>query len=293
MKLDIHNLNKSYGDKQALKNVNISLSEGIYGLLGPNGAGKSTLMNIIAGNLDADSGTVLYNGEDILRMGDGFRSVLGFMPQQQRIYDNFTGFRFLSYIAALKGMDKKKAEEEIIKVAKRVNLLDELDKKLGGYSGGMKQRILIAQAILNEPKVLILDEPTAGLDPKERIRIKNLIAEIALDKIVILATHVVPDIEHIAKEIILLKKGEVVAKDTPQKILETLSGKVYEIITKKDKLENITKKYMVCNIGSEDENLIVRIIADQSPDGYEYRQVKANLEDKYLHVFFEDERIYS
>ena len=285
MELKIFNLSKSYGDKKALDQVNITLTEGIYGLLGPNGAGKSTLMNIITGNLSPESGTVNFNGANIKIMGKAFRSILGFMPQHQGLYDNFTGFRFLSYIAALKGMEANRATEEIEKVALLVNLSDELGKKLGAYSGGMKQRILIAQAILNEPQVLIFDEPTAGLDPKERIRVRNLIAEIALEKIVIIATHVVSDVEYIAKEVIFLKKGKVLAKGTSSELLYHLKGRVFNIKTTPDNLNILERSFKVSSIVPSKDNIIVRILADAPPIAYDFEEAAPNLEDKYLYEF--------
>jgi ABC-type multidrug transport system ATPase subunit len=285
MELKISGLSKSYGNKRALDQVDITLTEGIYGLLGPNGAGKSTLMNIITGNLTPEGGAVYYNGADTRIMGKAFRSVLGFMPQHQGLYDNFTGFRFLSYIAALKGMGAGRATEEIEKAAFLVNLNDELGKKLGAYSGGMKQRILIAQAILNEPQVLIFDEPTAGLDPKERIRVRNLIAEIALKKIVIIATHVVSDVEYIAKEVILLKKGRVLAKGTPGELLRPLKGRVFEIKTTPCNLRILEGCFKVSSIAPSEDKIIVRVLADAPPVAYDYEEVMPNLEDKYLYEF--------
>lgn len=288
MELSIQGLTKTYGSKTALDHVDLSLKEGIYGLLGPNGAGKSTLMKIITDNLRADSGEVRIDGVPTLKMGADFRGMLGYMPQQQGIYENFTARRFLYYIAALKGMDKKQAAKEVEEVAALVNLTKELDKKLGGYSGGMKQRILIAQAVLGGPKVLIFDEPTAGLDPKERIRIRNLISEIALDRIVIIATHVVSDIEFIAREILLLKAGKLIAKERPSHLLKTMENKVFEIAVEEKDLPLVQKQYRVGNICRDEEDTVwVRVISDQEPKGFRMRKPSPTLEDVYLHVFEE------
>ncbi len=193
MILEIQNLTKSYGKHMALNQVSLSLTPGVYALLGPNGAGKSTLMNLIAGNIRQDYGKICYDGKTTEALGREFRRILGFMPQQQGLYENFTAYRFLSYMASLKGMSRAKAAKEIEWALEMVHLADNRNQRLGAFSGGMKQRVLMAQAIMNDPEILILDEPTAGLDPKERIRIRNIISEIAMDKIVIFATHVVSD----------------------------------------------------------------------------------------------------
>ncbi len=208
--LELKNLTKQYGNKKALNNVSLKFSEGIYGLLGPNGAGKSTMMNIITGNIKPSSGKVMWNNKEIASLGPSYRSLLGYAPQQQGLYDTFSGRRFLSYMAALKDISRKSMKDEIERVLSYVNLTDSADKPIGTYSGGMKQRILIAQAILGNPKLIILDEPTAGLDPKERVRIRENIKAISEDKIILVSTHVVSDIQSIAKEIILLKDGLIV-----------------------------------------------------------------------------------
>ena len=207
--LEIKNLNKSYGNHQVLKNINCKLDHGIYGLLGPNGAGKSTLMNIMTTNLKADSGTILWNGENIEKIGDNYRNILGYMPQQQGLYNGFTGYMFLNYICVLKGIAKKEIKDEITRVTKSVHLMDSINKKIGTYSGGMKQRLLIASVIIGNPELMIFDEPTAGLDPKERIRVKKMLSDLSNNKIIIIATHIVPDIENIAKNILVLKNGEL------------------------------------------------------------------------------------
>ncbi|MDE6127644.1 MAG: ATP-binding cassette domain-containing protein [Lachnospiraceae bacterium] len=209
--LELCEISKTYKNKSALNCVSLSLDNGIYGLLGPNGAGKSTLMNIITGNLKPDGGTVKWNGESQQSMGAAYRSLLGYAPQQQGMYDTFTGRRFLSYMAALKGIEKKDILKEIERVLSYVNMTEAADRPIGTYSGGMKQRILIAQAVLGNPKLIVLDEPTAGLDPKERVRIRERIAALAGEKIILVSTHVVSDIESIAKEIILIQSGGIIA----------------------------------------------------------------------------------
>lgn len=212
--LCLTNITKKYKEKLALDDVSLELALGIYGLLGPNGAGKSTLMNIVTGNLKPDGGQVLWDGKEIKSLGAQYRSIIGYAPQQQGLYDAFTGKRFLAYMATLKGISKKEMPEEIARVLSYVNMTEAANRPIGTYSGGMKQRILIAQAILGDPKLIVLDEPTAGLDPKERVRIRERIAALAGDKVILVSTHVVSDIEPIAKEIILIKSGKIIDQDT-------------------------------------------------------------------------------
>lgn len=218
--LEIKHINKSFGTKQALSNISLSLEPGIYGLLGPNGAGKSTLMNIMTDNLHPDSGVVLWNGKSIFINNRDYRKIVGYAPQQQGLYDSFTGRRFLSYMGALKEMKKSEAEKEIERVAGLVNLTARLEDKIKSYSGGMKQRLLVAQALLGEPEFIILDEPTAGLDPKERVRVREVLHSLAEDKIILVATHVVSDVESIAKKIIILQSGKIVAQGQPEELVE-------------------------------------------------------------------------
>lgn len=222
--LELKSVSKKYGDKFALQDISLSLSEGIYGILGPNGAGKSTLMNIITENLSPDTGEVLWNGKQIKELGAAYRAILGYAPQQQGLYDTFTGRRFLSYMGALKGIPKEKIKGEIEEAANSVNLLEKMDRPIGTYSGGMKQRLLIAQAIMGDPKLLILDEPTAGLDPKERVNIREKIKALSEGKIILMATHVVSDIQSIAKEIIMLKSGQIAAKDSVDALCAKFEG---------------------------------------------------------------------
>ncbi len=212
--LELNHITKKYKEKTALDDVSVALDCGIYGLLGPNGAGKSTLMNIITGNIKPTDGTVLWNGTEICKLGAEFRSLIGYAPQQQGLYNSFTGRRFLAYMAALKGISKKDVGTELERVLSYVNMQEVADRAIGGYSGGMKQRILIAQAILGNPKLIVLDEPTAGLDPKERVRVREQIKELAGDKIILVSTHVVSDIAPIASEILLIRSGTIVDRDT-------------------------------------------------------------------------------
>lgn len=264
MKLEITGLSKSYKKgKRALDQFTAALTPGVYGLLGPNGAGKSTLMNILAGNLKADSGQVLVDGTSVWEMGAAYREILGYMPQQQGLYDNFTALEFLRYFASLKGIPKKEAKKRIAHLLSVVNLEEAKNRKLGGFSGGMKQRVLLAQALLNDPKILILDEPTAGLDPKERIRIRNYISEISQDKIILLATHVVSDVECIAREILLIKDGVLLARERPEELMEQMDGKVWEVGVPSELLPVLEKECLVTNVHMTKDGPKVRILGEQ------------------------------
>lgn len=287
MELRLINIKKSYnnGKTFAVNDFSVRLTPGVYGLLGPNGAGKSTLMNIITDNLRADSGSVLLNGKDILTLGADYRDLLGYMPQQQGLYDDFTGEKFLWYMAALKGMKKKDARIQIERMLELVNLTDDRYKKLKSYSGGMKQRILIAQALLNDPKLLIMDEPTAGLDPKERIRIRNFISEISKDKIVLLATHVVSDVEYISKEIIFMKAGKVIRHGTPGELLHDMEHHVFEVlVTAEEQVFYETHGFKTSNIMLSSSGVCLRIVSDERPTVGEVREIRPNLEDVYLYL---------
>lgn len=286
MHLQINNLTKIYGKKTALDNFSYDFTDGIYGLLGPNGAGKSTLMKMITHNLKPTSGEIIADGKNAAQLGGEYRKLLGFMPQQQSVYPDFTLTRFLYYMAGLKGLSKKEAEPQINSLIERVNLTGYAKAKLGGFSGGMRQRALLAQALLGDPKIVILDEPTAGLDPKERISLRNLIAETAFDKIVIIATHVVPDIEFIAKEVLLLSGGKITDSGTASELCSEIDGKVFEILTEQSSLAEIQHRMLVANITHENDKLCVRVISNEPPE-FENRPVPPTLEDLYLYKFGE------
>ena len=291
MILHFNSISKSYGSNLALDHFTASLEPGIYALLGPNGSGKSTLMNILTDNLKADAGEITYTSdegvaEDVLKMGVRFREKLGFMPQYPGLYPNFTVERFMWYMAALKGLPREKAKADIPAILAAVELDDVPRRKIGALSGGMKQRLALAQAVLGDPEILILDEPTAGLDPKQRIAIRNYIAKIAFDKIVLIATHVVPDIEFIARDIILLKKGVIVDNAPPHQLTKKIEGKVWNVPCGETEVQRMQDTYRVTNISRDDEHgdVILRILAEEKPKD-DAKAAAPTLEDYYLYVF--------
>lgn len=288
MELVFQDIKKNYGSKQALKGINLVLTEGVYGLLGPNGSGKSTLMNILAGNLPQSSGNILYDGKDIRALGDAFKEKLGYMPQQQTFYPGFSVEQFLYYMASLRGMNKEKAKERIDWVLKQVDLFDLRRKKIKSLSGGMKQRLLFAQAILHDPEILILDEPTAGLDPKQRIAVRNLISQIALHKIVILSTHVVQDVEFIANKLILISNGMIRCVKSPEKLLNEIDGKVWETILPDEESRHADAVGTVAGIAKVEEGVLIRYLSEKQY-GSHCTLVKPRLEDVYLHYFGQEE----
>ena len=291
MFLSIYNITKSYKNNLALNSFTITLCPGIYALLGPNGSGKSTLMNIITDNLKADSGEITYTSDDgltenILKMGVRFREKLGFMPQYPGLYPNFTVERFMWYMAALKGLPKEKAMKDIPEILSAVELDDVPKRKIGALSGGMKQRLTLAQAVLGDPEILILDEPTAGLDPKQRIAIRNYISKIAFNKIVIIATHVVSDIEFIARDIIMLKKGVIVDNAPPHELTKKIEGKVWNVPCLESEVQSMQDKFRVTNISRDEEsgNVSLRVLSAEKPSE-DSKIVTPTLEDYYLYVF--------
>ena len=228
MELQIEHLTKKYGEKVALRDFSYTFTPGIYGILGANGAGKSTLMNLITDNVKRNEGQILWNGTDILKLGKRFREKLGYMPQQQGMYNDFSARAFLRYMAQIKEIPKKQADKQIEQLLDVVNLREDAHKKVGGFSGGMRQRVLLAQALLGDPQILILDEPTAGLDPRERLRLRQYISDLAQDRIVFLTTHIVSDIESIAGDVLLMKQGELVRHGAPEELIASCGGKDLE-----------------------------------------------------------------
>ena len=285
MKLVIRGLNKNYGAKVALQDFHAVFENGIYGILGPNGAGKSTLMNILTDNLLRDSGRILCNETEITKMKAQYRKIMGYMPQQQQLYDSFTVNHFISYMGTLRGMDKKEIRRRMVELLPLLNLSEVRRKKIKELSGGMKQRVLLVQALLDDPQILILDEPTAGLDPKERIRIRNLISDLSGDKIVLIATHVVSDIEFISKEILLMKNGKVVDKDCPEALQKKIAGKVFEIRISQDELNQVKQEFEISNLFRTDGEIVERVISEQRPEKYRWTEVSPTLEDVYLYEF--------
>ena len=244
MELRIEGLTKQYGQKKALDAFSVTFTEGLYGILGANGAGKSTLMNLITDNISRTSGEILFDGTDILKLGKAFRTKVGYMPQQQGFYEQFSGRAFLHYMAELKEIPRKQAKVQVEELLKLVNLDGDAHRKVGGYSGGMKQRLLLAQALLGDPSILILDEPTAGLDPKERIRLRNYIADLGRNKIVLLATHIVSDIETIAGQVVLMQDGKLVRQGSVAELLEEMKEKQVTPIGGNLSLEDVYLYYL-------------------------------------------------
>ena len=284
MKLVIDNVSKKFKDKWAVRHFSAELTEGVYALLGPNGSGKTTLMRILADISKPSSGRILLNDQDISLMGDGYRDVLGYLPQEFGVYKNFTALRFLMYFASLKGLDKLSAKDKVEEVLALVNLTSDRKQKIGTFSGGMKRRLGIAQALLNDPKILIVDEPTAGLDPQERVRFRNLLSEIAGERIVLLSTHIISDIEYIAKEIFLLRQGELIRKSTLENLLEQVKGRVWTVRVTQADLPEIQSCFKVGNIQRGQDGIQCRIIHDEKPL-VNAIPATAMLEDVYLYFF--------
>jgi ABC-2 type transport system ATP-binding protein len=282
MKLEIKNIDKQYNKtKFGLQNFSMTIENGILGLLGPNGAGKSTLMKIIATISNPTNGQILLDGVDITKNPNEIRKILGYLPQDFGVYPNLNAYEFLEYIAAMKGIGGANLKERITQLLEGVNLIDAAKKPIGTYSGGMKQRIGIAQVLLNDPKILIFDEPTVGLDPEERVRFRNLISDLANNCIVILSSHIVSDIETIADQVAIMKNGQLLSQGFQQDIIDVAKNKVFEIEMDTKDLNTFKEKHLILNTIRKKENVLVRFIADEKLANATL--CSATLEDAYLY----------
>jgi ABC-2 type transport system ATP-binding protein len=288
MQLTIEALTKRYsGGVQALTNVSITLGPGVLGLLGPNGAGKSTLMRILATIAQPTSGKILWNNGEVARNPDALRNVLGYLPQDFGVYPNLSALEFLEYLAAVKGIEAAAARRRITELLELVNLTDAAKRPLGGYSGGMRQRVGIAQALLNDPQLLIVDEPTAGLDPEERVRFRNLLSELSGERIVILSTHIVSDVEAVATNIAILAHGRLLAHGLPESILASVTGQVWELVVPSADLPALRQKYPISSTAHRSDGVHVRIVSPMPPampGARDARPLEPSLEDAYLAV---------
>ncbi len=284
MKLAISHLSKQYRrDFWGLRDFDIELTPGVIGLLGPNGAGKSTLMRMLATITQPTEGSVKWNDADIVKSPDTLRAVLGYLPQDFGVYPNLSGVEFLEYMAAIKGLDAKTARRRIDELLIVVNLVNAAKRPLGGYSGGMKQRVGIAQALLNDPQLLIVDEPTVGLDPEERVRFRNLLSDLAGERIIILSTHIVSDVEATATEIVIINKGRKIEHAAPEKLLALLDGKVWEWVIPSEALTALKQSRLISGTIRRENGIQVRVVSEASP-APEAQLVAPSLEDVYLHL---------
>src|SRR5271156_3665266 len=282
MKLVIEGVSKQYAGKLwGLRDLRMEIGPGVVGLLGPNGAGKSTLMRILATVTRATEGRVLWNGVDIARTPDPLRSVLGYLPQDFGVYPHLTAREFLEYLAAAKGLDAASARRRIDELLGVVNLGEVRDRALGGFSGGMKQRVGIAQALLNDPQLLIVDEPTGGLDPEERVRFRNLLSELSGERIVILSTHIVSDVEATATDIALISQGTLVEHASPEDLLQKVEGRVWEWVLPSAELTAARQRYLISNTTRRSDGVHARVLAAVPPAGAQ--PIAPNLEDAYLY----------
>jgi ABC-type multidrug transport system ATPase subunit len=284
MNLIIEHVSKRYSaDVWGLRDFSLSLAPGVIGLLGPNGAGKTTLMRILATISKPTEGSVLWNGTDIVRSPDGLRGVLGYLPQDFGVYPNLTPVEFLGYIAAAKGLDAPTARRRIDELLLLVNLDGERSQRLGGFSGGMRQRVGIAQALLNDPRLLIVDEPTAGLDPEERVRFRNLLSDLSGERIVILSTHIVSDVEAVATDIAIIVGGRSVVHEQPEALLARVRGRVWEWVVPSGDLVAVRSRFLVSGTLRRTDGVLCRVIAGESP-APGARSADPSLEDAYLHL---------
>jgi ABC-2 type transport system ATP-binding protein len=284
LKLTIETISKSYGKKRALNGVSFEMENGVYGLLGPNGAGKSTLIRIIVGIMNASSGEIYMNGRNRKSCAREYRSKIGYLPQSLDFYPEFSGLDYLRYVAALKGIKGKSAEEKIEALVKQVHLTGDIHRKAIAYSGGMKRRLGIAQALLNDPEILILDEPTAGLDPHERIKFRNLLSIFSRDRTVLLSTHIVTDIDSISKQTVMIKDGKVGRMETNQSFVDAMNGKVWLVRMTVDELVDFQNSHIISNVLPISDRMEVRVVSVEKPSS-DAVPMQPNLEDAYLYEF--------
>ncbi|MGO5053342.1 ABC transporter ATP-binding protein [Lachnospiraceae bacterium LCP25S3_G4] len=286
MELKFNNITKEFGNFTAVDHINLTMTNGVYGLLGVNGAGKTTLMRMLCTLLKTTSGTITCNGKDIFEMGGEYRKLLGYLPQEFGFYPDFTVLDYLLYISTLKGIRPVIAKKRAKELIAEVGLSKVANKKMKKLSGGMKRRVGIAQAMLNNPRILILDEPTAGLDPNERIRFRNLISELSEERLVLLSTHIVSDIEYIANEIWLMKDGKLMHKGTTDEIINSMPEDVWKCFVEKNMVSDLMKKYKISNMKAEPHGVELRIISSEQPFP-NAKCVEASLEDVFLYYFGE------
>ena len=286
--LVVNNVSKKYGSFYALKDINLEFNNGVYALLAPNGAGKTTLIKLLTTLIFPTSGEILYKGTDIVSLDGEYRDIIGYLPQDFGYYRNYTPRKFLLYLAALKGIKKEDAVEKVKEVLKVVSLENVENKKMKGFSGGMIQRVGIAQALLNDPKILILNEPTAGLDPKERVRFRNLLSDLSRDRIVIISTHIVSDIEFISNEVIMIKDHKILYKDSIENICSTLEGMVYETSMTFEESKEFRKKYILLSEKQDGGIMKARFISQGNNDE-KWVRVNPNIEDVFLYQYRDEE----
>lgn len=290
MKLTVSQLTKTYGATRALSGFTYEFGPGIYGILGANGAGKSTLFGLLTDTLRREQGSILWDGTDILKLGREYRSKVGYMPQAQGYYPQMTAREFLYYMGGLKGIPRKELKGEAQRLLAEVDLTDAADRKLGQFSGGMRQRALLAQAMLGNPELLILDEPTAGVDPRERIRIRSFISQAAQKRVVLLATHVVTDVECIAHRVLLMNRGKLVKADAPEALIASVQDKAAQRLCTAEEIEDYQRRYGFGSLFQREDGQVLRLIGDSLPEDFEPVSAGLSLEDVYLYYCAEQDK---